>query len=82
MLISQNEIPAATDSELTDSIDIVGKVEVSGKLLTTSATEDYFPEHGEGDVPRGNRLGGGSTDALINSGTWAGTAQMDTPSRS
>ena len=52
MLISQSEIPTNRDAELTDSIDLVGKVEVSGKLLTNSATEDYFPEHGEGDVPR------------------------------
>jgi hypothetical protein len=83
MLISHNEMATARDKDLTDSIDLVGKVEMTGKLLTNNATEDFFPEHGDGDMPRGNRLGGGSND-MSGSGTWAGTTQLDTsctPSR-
>ena len=83
MLISQAEAKSARDADLTDSIDLLGKVEVSGALLTTTATEDYFPDAGgmgdSTDGPRGNRLGGGAGNAMSNSGTWAGSTLADTP---
>lgn len=57
MIISQQEIKPEKSESLTDSTEVVGKVELSGQLLTNTAKEDFFPESGEGDVPRGNRLG-------------------------